>query len=281
MAVVVSEPRPISPLERASVERLLAALCEEYGISPQPALEWSGRLRRVLGKAYHDRRLIRLSAWLDHEQAQATLRHELAHVAVGRGRRPHGERWKAWAEAGRGPARDGAHRPVPRARSVPAPHGERLGVPRLRTAHRPLPRAARPLLQSVRPEAWNARARPVESRGRAILLRTAPTGADSGCDVAEGALRPRPRRNQAGLRQVQGTRRRVEQRPPQAKGTTAPASRPLPLGVTSSIPWRRAHASTGRLPSNRHHSTSAFLPNWRRRLIHLGTADDRASSATP
>lgn len=93
----MSEPRPISPLERASVERLLAALCEEHGISPQPALEWSRRLRRVLGKAYYDRRLIRLSAWLDHEQAQATLRHELAHIAVGRGPRPHGPRWQAWA----------------------------------------------------------------------------------------------------------------------------------------------------------------------------------------
>ena len=93
----MSEPRPISPLERASVERLLAVLCEEHGISPQPALEWSRRLRRVLGKAYYDRRLIRLSAWLDHEQAQATLRHELAHIAVGRGPRPHGPRWQAWA----------------------------------------------------------------------------------------------------------------------------------------------------------------------------------------
>ena len=93
----MTELRPISPLERASVERLLAALCEEHGISPEPALEWSRRLRRVLGKAYHDRRLIRLSAWLDHGQAQATLRHELAHVAVGRGRRPHGPRWQAWA----------------------------------------------------------------------------------------------------------------------------------------------------------------------------------------
>lgn len=93
----MSEPRPITPLERASVERLLAALCEEHGISPQPALEWSGRLHRVLGKAYYDRRLIRLSAWLDGEQAQATLRHELAHIAVGRGPRPHGPRWQAWA----------------------------------------------------------------------------------------------------------------------------------------------------------------------------------------
>ena len=92
----MSEPRPITPLERASVERLLAALCEEHGIEPQPALEWSRRLRRVLGKAY-GRRLIRLSAWLDGDQAQATLRHELAHVAAGIGYRPHGDRWKQWA----------------------------------------------------------------------------------------------------------------------------------------------------------------------------------------
>lgn len=93
----MSGPRSLSPLERASVERLLAALCEEHGITPQPALEWSWRLRRVLGKAYHSRRLIRLSAWLDDEQAHATLRHELAHVAVGGGQRPHGPAWKAWA----------------------------------------------------------------------------------------------------------------------------------------------------------------------------------------
>lgn len=93
----MSEPHPITPLERASVERLLTALCEEHGISPQPALEWSRRLRRALGKAY-GRRLIRLSAWLDHEQAQATLRHELAHVAaMGLCGTPHGVQWKEWA----------------------------------------------------------------------------------------------------------------------------------------------------------------------------------------
>ena len=93
----MSEHLPISPIERAAVERLLAALCEEHGITPPPALEWSLRLRRALGKAYQHKRLIRLSAWLDGDQAQATLRHELAHIAVGKGQRPHGAEWKAWA----------------------------------------------------------------------------------------------------------------------------------------------------------------------------------------
>lgn len=82
---------------RASVERLLDDLCAEHSI-PKPRLEWSSRMRVLLGKAYANRRLIRLSAWLDDEQADDTLRHELAHIADGPARRdPHGAGWRAWA----------------------------------------------------------------------------------------------------------------------------------------------------------------------------------------
>ena len=84
---------------RHSTEALLQRLCTEHGIAPVPKLEWSVRMRRLLGRAYVDRGLVRLSAWLSGEQAAATLRHELAHIAVGRGRRqlPHGPRWREWA----------------------------------------------------------------------------------------------------------------------------------------------------------------------------------------
>ncbi len=78
---------------------LLAVLCEEHGIVPVPSLEWSARMRRVLGRAYIRENFIRLSVWLDDAQAHETLRHELAHIAVGHGKRepPHGPRWKEWA----------------------------------------------------------------------------------------------------------------------------------------------------------------------------------------
>ena len=83
---------------RESVDRLLIDLSEEHRIAPAPRLEWSTRMRSLLGRAYVDRRLIRLSAWLDHDQAHETLRHELAHIAVGPARRsPHGARWREWA----------------------------------------------------------------------------------------------------------------------------------------------------------------------------------------
>ena len=82
---------------RQAVALLLRSLCAEYDI-PIPELEWSGRMRRILGKAYMDVRLIRLSSWLAHDQALETLRHELAHIAVGKGSRtPHGPMWKEWA----------------------------------------------------------------------------------------------------------------------------------------------------------------------------------------
>ncbi len=56
----------------------------------------------MLGRALYDPPTVRLSAWLDEAQAQDTLRHELAHVAVGHGRRarregPHGATWREWA----------------------------------------------------------------------------------------------------------------------------------------------------------------------------------------
>ncbi len=84
---------------RQTARSLLEALCAEHGITPVPALEWSKRMRRVLGRAFVREHRIRLSAWLDERQAADTLRHELAHIAAGRGqrRRPHGPRWRAWA----------------------------------------------------------------------------------------------------------------------------------------------------------------------------------------
>ena len=83
---------------RLAVAALLAELCAQHGISPVPRLEWSTRMRRMLGRAYVDHRMIRLSAWLADGQALHTLRHELAHIAVGSGRQaPHGPKWREWA----------------------------------------------------------------------------------------------------------------------------------------------------------------------------------------
>ena len=85
------------------VAALLDSLCAEHGLA-RPSLEWSERMRRSLGRAFSRPPTIRLSAWLDEEQAAATLRHELAHIAVfaqtGKGRKetPHGPRWREWVE---------------------------------------------------------------------------------------------------------------------------------------------------------------------------------------
>ncbi len=89
----------ISPQEeRASIRELLELLCFGHGIAPVPKIEWSKRMKRLLGRAYVDRHVIRLSAWLDSEQAEDTLRHELAHIATGgSGRKPHDSRWREWA----------------------------------------------------------------------------------------------------------------------------------------------------------------------------------------
>ena len=86
------------PVEiRQAVAALLTDLCAKHAI-PTPKLEWSTRMRRMLGRAYINNGMIRLSAWLAHEQALDTLRHELAHIAVGRGHHsPHGPKWQEWA----------------------------------------------------------------------------------------------------------------------------------------------------------------------------------------
>ena len=91
-------PRAPPAETRESVRLLLLELAKKHRIIPAPRLEWSGRMRRLLGKAYLDRNLIRLSLWLDDEQARETLRHELAHIGAGRVRQPHGDKWKRWAE---------------------------------------------------------------------------------------------------------------------------------------------------------------------------------------
>ncbi len=82
---------------RESVDKLFIALSAKHRISPPPRLEWSTRMRSLLGRAYAGRHLIRLSAWLDHDQAHEALRHELAHIAVGPTRNPHGAKWREWA----------------------------------------------------------------------------------------------------------------------------------------------------------------------------------------
>ncbi len=97
----MSNREPAPPIDtQRSVASLLERLCGEHDISPVPKLEWSRRMRHTLGRAYMRQDLIRLSAWLDHRQAHDTLRHELAHIAVGSRRRlkPHGPQWRDWAE---------------------------------------------------------------------------------------------------------------------------------------------------------------------------------------
>ena len=76
----------------------MQSLCATHGIKPTPRLEWSTRMRRLLGRAYPGENTIRLSAWLDETQAQDTLRHEVAHIVAGvRRGAPHGRRWREWA----------------------------------------------------------------------------------------------------------------------------------------------------------------------------------------
>ena len=104
---------------RQAVDALLADLCAEHSIRV-PKLEWSTRMRRVLGRAYMDSRIIRLSAWLAPEQALDTLRHELAHIAVGKGRHaPHGPRWQDWAVKLGVEPRATARKPPANAESLP------------------------------------------------------------------------------------------------------------------------------------------------------------------
>jgi predicted SprT family Zn-dependent metalloprotease len=83
---------------RDSVGALLMSLCADHNIKPVPKLEWSTRMRRLLGRAYPAEHTIRLSTWLDNTQAHDTLRHELAHIAAGVQRKaPHGRKWQEWA----------------------------------------------------------------------------------------------------------------------------------------------------------------------------------------
>lgn len=124
--------QPLDTQVRATIGTLLTTLCAAYGLTPVPRLEWSRRMRSMLGNAYLRENRIQLSAWLDGAQADDTLRHELAHIAAERpahgpgelldarasprpagtvqaawlpgtapvrGVRhgPHGARWRAWA----------------------------------------------------------------------------------------------------------------------------------------------------------------------------------------
>lgn len=84
---------------RERIQLQLADLCREHDISPMPTLEWSRRMRHTLGRAFMRQGVIRLSAWLNDVQAESTLRHELAHIAVGSGgsAQPHGQQWRTWA----------------------------------------------------------------------------------------------------------------------------------------------------------------------------------------
>ena len=97
------------------LENLLVTLCGEHNINPVPKLIWSKRMKKTLGLAYIKRNSIKLSSWLNEEQARSTLRHELAHIATGsiRNHRPHGAKWKQWAVAlGAPPARSAVHGPA-------------------------------------------------------------------------------------------------------------------------------------------------------------------------
>ena len=108
------QPLSDSPFAR-KLENLLVKLCNTYGISPAPKLKWSKRMKKTLGLAYVPQNTIKLSSWLNQEQAQSTLRHELAHIATGKTRnhRPHGATWKQWAALLGAPlARSSAHGPA-------------------------------------------------------------------------------------------------------------------------------------------------------------------------
>lgn len=102
-------------LSKGELESLLTTLCDQYDLTPVPRLEWSRRMVKTLGLAYPKRNVIRLSVWLDAEQAQATLRHELAHIAAAKDgvKRPHGAQWRKWAVGlGVPPVRSSSHGPV-------------------------------------------------------------------------------------------------------------------------------------------------------------------------
>ena len=122
------EAPPATPEDiREAARLLLLQLAAKHRIAPPPRLEWSGRMRRLLGRAYLDRNLIRLSIWLDAEQAMETLRHELAHIAAGRVRQPHGDKWKRWAERLGADPRATSHR-APEFAPPPSPDRRAVGL---------------------------------------------------------------------------------------------------------------------------------------------------------
>ena len=97
------------------LESLLSTLCAQHGLTPVPKLQWSRRMVKTLGFAYPRKNVIQLSAWLDPEQAQSTLRHELAHIAAAKdgAKRPHGAQWRLWAvKLGAPPVRASARGPA-------------------------------------------------------------------------------------------------------------------------------------------------------------------------
>ena len=161
---------PSEPL-RSAVADLLAALCAEHGLSPLPQLEWSSRMRRALGRAYVDRNMIRLSAWLDEQQAHDTLRHEAGPHRCG----PPLAVTSAWAElAGLGNpsrrrgARDDEVQSRACAASFAAPPRVGARMLSLRRAVRSCARVARPLpyrLRATEREAGPRRARRPRRRG--------------------------------------------------------------------------------------------------------------------
>ena len=104
------------PAHEQLIQSALQTICFEFNF-PVPSLEWSKSMTYTLGKAFIDPPRIRLSFWLNEEQAMETLRHELAHLAVHYEPKTikysaHGAMWKNWA------ARLGA---IPKARSSEPP----------------------------------------------------------------------------------------------------------------------------------------------------------------
>lgn len=84
---------------RTAAEILLNRLCAKHSIDPIPSIQWSTRMSKTLGRAFPRDRKITLSSWLDFNQAMNTVRHELAHIAVGypSNEAPHGPKWREWA----------------------------------------------------------------------------------------------------------------------------------------------------------------------------------------
>ncbi|MGH9391819.1 MAG: SprT-like domain-containing protein, partial [Vicinamibacteria bacterium] len=72
------------------------------GLEAKSRIEWSSRLTRSMGRAFPDRRLIRIASFLstsDEPLLEEILCHEMAHLATrelyGPKARPHGPEWKA------------------------------------------------------------------------------------------------------------------------------------------------------------------------------------------